>query len=307
MGVEYTQLAMELRGRGCMVLEREPMAAHTSFKIGGPADLLVTAPDENAAAAAFSLCRELDVPVMLVGNGTNLLVSDGGIEGVVLRLEAGEEPGLQLDGCTIHCSAGYSVKRLCLFARDHGLAGLEFAYGIPGTVGGGVFMNAGAYGGQMSDVLLSVRLMDHYGRIREIPAEALDLGYRHSTLMETGEAVLSAAFRLKPDSRTAIAGRMEDFMGRRKEKQPLEYPSAGSFFKRPPGNFAGTLIERAGLKGLAVGGARVSEKHAGFIINTGGATCRDVLELCRQVQRRVFDRDGVWLEPEVRPVGREME
>lgn len=307
MGVEYTRLATDLRDKGCTVLEREPMSLHTSFKIGGPADLLVTAPDEEAAAAVFALCGERRIPVMLAGNGTNLLVSDHGIEGVVLRLESGGEPVLAPDGRTVTCCAGYSVKRLCLFARDHGLAGLEFAYGIPGTVGGGVFMNAGAYGGQMADVLVSVRAMDRRGRIRQIPAEALDLGYRHSGLMETGEAVLSAVFRLEPDDKAAVSGRMEDFMARRKEKQPLEYPSAGSFFKRPPGYFAGTLIEQTGLKGFTVGGAQISEKHAGFVINKGGATCGDVLELSRQVRQRVFDRHGVRLEPEVRPVGRDIE
>lgn len=303
--MQLTQLAEEFRALGYPAAEGESMAAHTSFKIGGPADLFVTVPDGDSAAAVLVRCRAAGVPVMVMGNGTNLLVSDAGIEGVVLKIET-ETPPVLCKEAGVVCPAGLPVKKLCLFARDHGLSGLEFAFGIPGTVGGGVYMNAGAYGGQMSDVLESVRIVTRSGEWEELRAEELELGYRRSVLMETGGVVVEARFCLTPDKREDIAARMEDFLSRRRDKQPLEYPSAGSFFKRPPGHFAGTLIESCGLKGARVGGAQISEKHAGFLINAGGATCADVLRLSERVQKTVLDTCGVRLEPEVRPVGRGM-
>ena len=299
--MQLTQLAEEFRALGYPAAEGES----TSFKIGGPADLFVTVPDGASAAAVLVRCRAAGVPVMVMGNGTNLLVSDAGIEGVVLKIET-EAPPVLCKEAGVACPAGLPVKKLCLFAREHGLSGLEFAFGIPGTVGGGVYMNAGAYGGQMSDVLESVRIVTRSGEWEELRAENLELGYRRSVLMETGGVVVEARFCLTPDKRENIAARMEDFLSRRRDKQPLEYPSAGSFFKRPPGHFAGTLIESCGLKGARVGGAQISEKHAGFLINAGGATCADVLRLSERVQKTVLDACGVWLEPEVRPVGRGM-
>ena len=303
--MQLTQLAEEFRTLGYPAAEGESMTAHTSFKIGGPADLFVTVPDGASAAAVLVRCRAAGVPVMVMGNGTNLLVSDAGIEGVVLKIETEAPPALCGEAGVI-CPAGLPVKKLCLFAREHGLSGLEFAFGIPGTVGGGVYMNAGAYGGQMSDVLESVRIITRSGEFEELRAEELELGYRRSVLMENGGVAVEARFHLTPDKREDIAARMEDFLSRRRDKQPLEYPSAGSFFKRPPGYFAGTLIESCGLKGARVGGAQISEKHAGFLINAGGATCADVLRLSERVQKTVLDACGVRLEPEVRPVGRGM-
>lgn len=303
MPVQWTRLAETFRSLGFPAVEGEPMSGHTSFKIGGPADVFVTVPDGEGAAAVLSRCREAGAPVFVMGNGSNLLVGDGGIEGVVLKIETAAPPVLE-EGGGIVCPAGLPVKKLCLFARDQGLSGLEFAFGIPGAVGGGVYMNAGAYGGQLSDVLTGVTVLTRTGETRELSSAELRLGYRRSVLMETGDVVVQARFCLTPDEREAIAARMEEYLRRRRDKQPLEYPSAGSFFKRPPGHFAGALIESCGLKGKRVGGAQISEKHAGFLINAGGATCADVLELSRQVRETVYERTGVSLEPEVRPVGR---
>ncbi len=302
--MEWAAWEDQARALGCAVTIGAPMAEHTSFKIGGPADRLVIAPHERAAVQLLQMGRQAGLPIFLIGNGSNLLVGDRGIRGAVLRLDGRQvAPTVQLDGCTVRCAAGMTLKRLCQFARDKGLAGLEFAYGIPGTVGGAVYMNAGAYGGQMADVLTAVSFLDEKGRIRTVPASELALGYRHSRLMEREDVVLSAQMRLTPDDPAAIGARMEDFLRRRREKQPLEYPSAGSFFKRPEGHFAGALIEECGLKGLTVGGAQISEKHAGFVINRGEATAADVRRLAEMVQETVWTRCGVRLEPEVRFVG----
>ena len=215
-------------------------------------------------------------------------MGDKGLRGAVIRLDGRQAaPTLQPDGRTVQCSAGVSLKRLCQYARDKALTGLEFAFGIPGAVGGAVYMNAGAYGGQMDQVLVSATGLSRTGKRHTFAADRLNLGYRHSVFMDEGDMV----------------ARMEELLRRRREKQPLEYPSAGSFFKRPPGHFAGALIEGCGLKGFAVGGAQVSEKHAGFVINRGGATAQDVLRLCDAVQERVFREQGVQLEPEVRFIG----
>ncbi|HIW74176.1 MAG TPA: UDP-N-acetylmuramate dehydrogenase [Firmicutes bacterium] len=296
-------MAEAFRSLRCTAEEQAPMARYTSFKIGGPADLLVTAPDAGAAGAALALCRRQDLPVLLLGNGTNMLVSDEGVRGVVLRLAGDAAQDVKVEGDTILCPAGLSLKALCRLARDSGLAGLEFAYGIPGTVGGAVYMNAGAYGGQMADVLLWADVLCRDGSLRRVPLREMKLGYRHSVFMEAAAVLVSAAVRLTLDDRAAVTGRMEEFLRRRREKQPLEYPSAGSFFKRPEGYYAGALIESSGLKGLTVGGAQVSEKHAGFLINRGGATCADVRALAEQVQEKVLRDHGVRLEPEVRFVG----
>jgi UDP-N-acetylmuramate dehydrogenase len=299
-GIQRAGLMEYARSLHCEVREDAPMAALTSFKIGGPCACLITAPNGEAAGLLLARCREEGEPPLLLGNGSNMLVADGGISGAVLRLAPGE---VKAEGNRLFCSAGLPLKQLCRAARDHGLSGLEFAFGIPGTVGGAVYMNAGAYGGEMKDVVVSARAADGEGALREVTAADMDLGYRHSVFMSRDLTVLSAVFELTPDDPAAINGRMEEFMRRRREKQPLEYPSAGSFFKRPAGHYAGALIESSGLKGFGVGGAQVSEKHAGFVINRGGATCADVRELARQVIERVEREHGVRLEPEVRFIG----
>ena len=279
------------------------MSAATTFHVGGPADLLVDIPTPQALAAVITACQQTAVPWMMVGNGSNLLVGDKGIRGAVLRMEGrGVEPALLADD-RLYAPAGMSLQRLCLFARDNGLSGLEFAYGIPGTVGGAVYMNAGAYDGCMADVMVSADCVTAAGEVCSLPAEELAMTYRHTALMEKALIVTGAVLQLRAGNKESIAARMKELMGRRQDKQPLEYPSAGSFFKRPTGYFAGALIEQAGLKGYTVGGAQVSEKHAGFVINRGGATAADIRQLCQDVQDTIWEQSGVRLEPEVRFVG----
>ncbi len=296
-----SDIAKALRAFGCTVKESEPMCAHTSFKIGGEAEYFVSTADLIQAALILRYCDEKQIPLLVVGNGSNLLVSDNGIDGVVLHVDAA---AIDVSGTRMTVQAGASLKRACLTACERGLSGLEFAYGIPGTMGGGVYMNAGAYGGQLSDVVQSATALTARGEVVELTAEQFKFGYRHSVLMEQPLTVWSVTLELKPDDPAVIRSRMEEHMAARKRKQPLEYPSGGSFFKRPEGHFAGALIEQCGLKGLTVGGAQVSEKHAGFVINRGGATCADVMELCRQVQEKVNKTFDVCLEREVQLVGR---
>ncbi len=294
------RLAERAQQEGCCAEAQIPMASLTTFRIGGPCGILFTASNPETAALLLRCCAEEEVPLLILGNGSNLLVSDKGIPGAVLRLSSGE---IRFEKDRVICPAGVPLKALCRAVRDRGLAGLEFAYGIPGTVGGAVFMNAGAYGGEMKDVLLRAAACDSAGNRREYRAEEMELRYRHSRFMKEQLLVLEAELQLMPDDPSAITARMEEFLRRRREKQPLEYPSAGSFFKRPAGHYAGTLIESCGLKGYAVGGAQVSEKHAGFVINRGGATCAEVKQLAQDVMRRVWESTGVLLEPEVRFVG----
>ncbi|MBQ5840598.1 MAG: UDP-N-acetylmuramate dehydrogenase [Clostridia bacterium] len=300
--MDFSPLVTLAREMGCTVTADAPMAAATTFRVGGPADLLIDLPDNKAAAAVLRCCHENGIPYFWLGNGSNLLVGDRGIRGAVLRLDKGQEPRLTENGCIV-APAGMSLQRLCLFAREHSLTGLEFAYGIPGTVGGAVYMNAGAYDGQMADIVTEACCVTPTGEETRLTAEELAMTYRHTALMERGDIVLNVTLRLQTGEQEAIATRMKELMGRRQEKQPLEYPSAGSFFKRPAGYFAGALVEQTGLKGFTVGGAQVSEKHAGFVINRGGATAADIRRLCEEVQERVFAAHGVHLEPEVRFVG----
>ncbi|MDR0839852.1 MAG: UDP-N-acetylmuramate dehydrogenase [Christensenellaceae bacterium] len=279
-----------------------PMAEHTSFRIGGPADLFFEPEDAPSLARALRLAKECGAPVFILGNGTNLLVSDRGIEGLVIHL--GERfSGMRCEGNRVHALAGTLVSGLAAYAAAQGLMGLEWAAGIPGSVGGAVAMNAGAYGGEVAQSLERVEYLQH-GEVAVCAPQAGDMGYRYSAFGAPERIVLSATFRLAPDDGGA-AQRMRDYAARRKAKQPLASPSAGSAFKRPAGFFAGALIEQAGLKGFRVGGAQVSALHAGFIINTGGATSADVRGLIAEVQKRVFERSGVRLEPEVKFVGRE--
>ncbi len=302
--MDYQHLIDTAVTLGCIVTENTPMSAHTTFKIGGPADLLIDLPGADAAAQVLRLCKQEDIPYLLIGNGSNLLVGDKGIRGAVLRLME-EEPVLQpeLGEGILYAPAGMQLKKLCQFVRDHHLAGLEFAFGIPGTVGGAVYMNAGAYGGEMADVVQLAHCITPEGEMGFLPVSELKFGYRHSVLMEMGYIVTGVTLKLTPGDYDTIAATMKDLLGRRREKQPLEYPSAGSFFKRPEGYFAGKLIEDAGLKGFSVGDAQVSEKHAGFVVNRGAATAADMVELCRQVQNKIMETNGVLLEPEVRFIG----
>ncbi len=300
--MERAQGIQHLSNIGCRVREQELLSAHTTFRIGGAAELFVNVDTVEQAAEVLRFCRETQTPLLVLGNGSNLLVSDRGVAGVVLHLCA-DESAVTIQDEIVTVPAGVQLSKLCTRVCEAGLSGLEFAYGIPGTVGGGVYMNAGAYGGQLSDVVQSVTALTPQGETVQLSAEELKLGYRHSVFMENGWIVWSVTMKLEHGNSADIRAAMEHWLSCRREKQPLEYPSAGSFFKRPEGYFAGALIEQCGLKGFAVGGAQVSEKHAGFVINRGGATCDDVMALCRAVQEKVKERFGVQLEREVQLVG----
>ena len=289
---------------GFEVKENESMSRYTTFKIGGNAQALIKVTNNEGLIDILEKCRENEVPVFILGKGSNLLVSDKGIEGIVIKLEGVFDQIKKLDADTIYCGAGVSLAKLCSYACEQGLSGLEFAWGIPGSVGGAVYMNAGAYGGEMKDVISSCTHIDKENKAGTFGKCQLDLSYRHSIYSENGYVITGVTVRLHNDSSVEIRNRMNDFMNRRKEKQPVEFPSAGSVFKRPEGYFAGTLIEQANLKGKQIGGAKVSEKHAGFIINKGGATCEDVLRLIEHIQKTVKEKSGVDLECEVKPVGK---
>ena len=286
------------------LLAQEPMAKHTSFFIGGPADVLAQPADEAELAALLKRAAEHAVPVTLIGNGSNLLVRDKGIRGLVIKL-SNSFSDMKALGNELTFGSGISLAMASKKAASLSLSGLEFAVGIPGTIGGAVYMNAGAYDGEMAKVVTSVRVMDREGKISELKASELAFAYRHTALQNSGLIVTSVTCVLQPDEADAIAAKMADFSQRRISKQPLELPSAGSMFKRPPGYFAGTLIDQTGLKGYTVGGAQVSTKHAGFVVNVGGATAQDVLQLISDVQSKVFAAHGVRLEPEVLVLGEE--
>ena len=283
------------------ILLNEPMSRHTTFRVGGPADVMFLPESGEQVAAALSAAKIAGAAAYVVGNGSNLLVRDGGIRGLVIALGEGMS-AVSRDGNVVTAQAGASLARVAAFAQAEGLAGLEFASGIPGTLGGGCAMNAGAYGGQLSDCLADAEVLLG-GERRTLTTAEMEMGYRTTRPLREGGVVLSARFALTPDDPEAIAARMRELNARRRDKQPLNYPSAGSTFKRPEGHFAGALIEGAGLKGRRVGGAQVSEKHAGFIVNVGGATAADILGLIRVVQDAVRDQYGVALETEVRIIG----
>lgn len=289
-----------VKNEGISYIENEPMALHTTFKIGGPARLAVFPKNENEISDVIKKCKEENVRYMVVGNGSNLLVADEGIDAVVILL--GKEFGevKLIDDITIFAEAGASLMKVCRFALENGLTGLEFAYGIPGSCGGGAFMNAGAYGGELGDVMFRCDHIDKDGNKGSLEGDDLKLAYRHSAYYENGCVITGAYFKMQKADKEEIKAKMADYMSRRRDKQPLEYPSAGSTFKRPEGNFAGALIEQCGLKGTSVGGAEISTKHAGFVINKGGATCKDVLDLCKKVADTVKAEKGIDLEMEVR-------
>lgn len=286
------------------LLPAEPMTKHTSFHIGGPAELMAQPQSEAELQSLLLKAAEAAVPVTLVGNGSNLLVRDKGIRGLVIKLGSMLRD-IKVSGNVLTFGSGVSLAQASKKAAELGLSGMEFAVGIPGSIGGAVYMNAGAYDGEMSKVVKSVRVMDAAGEVSELSAGELDFGYRHSALQGSSKIVTSVTVELAAGDKQAIAEKMADFSNRRITKQPLELPSAGSMFKRPPGYFAGTLIDQTGLKGYTVGGAQVSEKHAGFVVNIGGATAADVLQLICDVQDKVFAAHGVHLEPEVLVLGEE--
>ena len=276
------------------------MKEHTSFKTGGNADILINPKDDEAVKAILTFAKENDTPLTVVGNSSNMLVSDDGIKGIVMKT-AGGLNDISLSGNIITADAGVSLAGLCIFALDNSLSGLEFAYGIPGTVGGAVYMNAGAYGGEIKDVLKCVTHITPGLITEQKSVGELSLSYRHSFYSDNdGYFILNAQFELQKDDPKLIKERMDDFLSRRKSKQPLEYPSAGSTFKRPEGYFAGKLIEDCGLKGYRIGGAMVSEKHAGFVINYDNATTEDILNLITYIQKTVKEKTGVTLETEVK-------
>lgn len=285
------------------VLWDEPMKNHTSFKIGGPAAALCAPKDRQQLRELVGFVQREGLDSWYIGNGSNLLVSDKGLNGIAILLDSSFDGEIELDGTVLLAPAGKKLSAVCAAACAAGLTGLEFAYGIPGSVGGAVYMNAGAYGGEMKDRLLWVEYLAPTGEIVRLEGEQMGLSYRHSRFMEEGmegSCIVRAAFGLQRGEKAAIQSEMDRILNQRRQKQPLEYPSAGSTFKRPQGAFAAQLIDKCGLKGFTVGGAQVSEKHAGFVINTGKATCADVLELTRQVRECVQEKTGYLLELEVR-------
>lgn len=284
------------------VLTEEPMRMHTSFQIGGPAEIFVQPATGDEVRQAICLAKEEQIPFFVVGNGSNLLVSDDGFRGMIVQIGRNLQE-ISVEDNVIYAQAGALLSRVARTALEHGLTGMEFAAGIPGSLGGAAAMNAGAYGGEMKDILTDAEVLTPDGEIKILSLEELDLSYRHSCIFDEDYIVLSVHLQLEQGDTTVIRNRMDELARARREKQPLEYPSAGSTFKRPEGYFAGALIQDAGLKGYTVGGAQVSEKHSGFVVNRGGATAEEVLFLIKQVQKKVKSRFGVTMEPEVRMVG----
>lgn len=284
------------------VLVNEPMASHTTFKIGGPADYFVMPETIEELAEVLKLCKEENMPYFILGNGSNLLVGDKGFRGVVIQLYKNFD-GICLEGTKITAKAGAMLIRVAKEAGKAGLTGLEFASGIPGTIGGAMVMNAGAYGGEMKDVVTAVTVLTKEGDIKTLSGEEMNFRYRGSVVEDEGYIVLEAVMELKEGNLEEIQTRMEELSLQRRTKQPIEYPSAGSTFKRPEGYFAGKLIQDANLRGYQVGGAQVSEKHCGFVINAGGATAADVMQLMQDVSDKVEMQFGVALEPEVKRIG----
>lgn len=298
---EISALMGALRGQQIPFVEKEPLSRHTTFRIGGPAAVLCLPETPAQLLRALELCREYGVRTYLLGNGSNTLFADEGFDGAVICTVDLRTP-ITVTGTTVSAPAGASLAAVCREAQKAGLTGLEFAYGIPGTVGGAVYMNAGAYGGELKQVLSRVTFLDKDLRLETLPVEVLALGYRTSRFETDGGSILEAVFQLQPGTPQAIEARMQELMARRREKQPLELPSAGSTFKRPEGAFAGQLIEQCGLRGFAVGGAAVSTKHCGFVVNTGGATCADVIRLTDEIQKIVEEKTGYRLSREIRVV-----
>lgn len=296
------ELLSFLSENGIKFFENEPMKNHTSFRIGGPAKLFIEPKNEKELSDVLKKCRKNKIEYIVIGNGSNLLVSDNGIDKAVIKLCGSFEKIELFDETTVKAGAGVSLAALCRFALENSLSGLEFAFGIPGSVGGAAFMNAGAYGGEMKDAVLSCSHIDREGNTGVLSKEQLGFAYRKSAYGENGFIITGVTFKLQKGEKGAIEEKMNELLGRRKDKQPLSFPSAGSVFKRPEGYFAGALIEQSGLKGKTIGGAQVSEKHAGFIINIGSATCKDVKDLIECCQKTVYDNFGVKLETEIKMI-----
>lgn len=297
---KYEQFALTAQNLGCRVSFDEPMCKHTNFRVGGKVPLFVEVHSEEVLSALIKQANKDSIKLRVIGNGSNVIVPDKGIDCVVLHM-CGELCDISLVGENeIVSSAGAKLSKLCELALEHSLSGLEFAWGIPASVGGATYMNAGAYGGEMKDVIVSCSYLDSKGKRHELKADDMDLSYRHSSFSGTGDIITGVTMRFKKADRGDIKAKMDDYLSKRKLKQPLEYPSAGSTFKRPKGCFAGALIQECGLKGKRIGGAMVSEKHAGFIINEGNATAADITELIHYVQDTVYREKGIQLECEVR-------
>ena len=295
------EFVTRLQLAGVPLKQGELMCRHTSFQIGGPVEVMVFPEGREQMMEIIELSRKYNIVPMVMGAGSNTLAPDEGLDTVMIETRTNMTKMELLEGGRIKAQCGVTLAKLATFAMENSLTGLEFAHGIPGTLGGGIYMNAGAYGGELVQVLESVTVLERNGTVREdIPVEELDLSYRHSRFMEEDSIILYAIVKLEPGNRDEIKAKMTELMGKRKTSQPLEYPSAGSTFKRPKTGYAAALIDEAGLKGLTVGGAQVSEKHAGFVVNRGRATCWDVLELMAQIQKKVKEATGVELEPEVR-------
>lgn len=280
-----------------------PMSEHIYFRVGGPADILVTPVNEEQVVNTLKLCRKYNVPYFILGNGSNILVKDGGISGVVIKFNKLNK--ITTEGNCVTAQSGALLKDVSKAALENNLRGFEFACGIPGSIGGAVFMNAGAYDGEMAHVIKSARVIDENCNIKNLTKEELELGYRSSIVMKKGYVVIEATVELESGEYASIKDKIDDLTNRRESKQPLEYPSAGSTFKRPEGYFAGKLIQDSGLKGFSIGGAAVSEKHSGFVINKGGATAKDVLDVIAHVQKTVKENFDVELHTEVRIIGRD--
>ena len=303
---KYQKLAEELKAKfpKSLILLEEPMKGHTTFRIGGPADIYIE-PDYASIIPLIQQLKQQEIPFLVIGNGSNLLVSDEGIEGVVISLGK-QSNDITINGDTVVVEAGALLSTVANKVAKAGLTGMEFASGIPGSIGGAVFMNAGAYGGEIKDILESVLILTPEMETKTVTPEELSMSYRHSSLMEEGGYVLSAVLKLTQGNAEEIQARIDEIRKQRTEKQPLNFPSAGSTFKRPEGYFAGKLIDDTGLRGYTVGGAQVSEKHCGFVVNKGDATAADVIKLMSDVNEKVFNKFGVHLVPEVRIIGRNM-
>lgn len=285
---------------GCPSQRDVPMSKYTTFRIGGNASVMLTPTTDEQLASIIKKCKKDNIKPFIIGNGSNMLISDKGLDTVVINM-CRPDPKIELvNGDTVVCDAGATMSKVCNFALENGLTGLEFAFGIPGSAGGAAYMNAGAYGGEMKDVLVECRHIDSNGNFGSLRGEELGLAYRTSAYEHNGYIITTLVMKLTKGNKDEIRAKMQELLQRRKDKQPLEYPSAGSTFKRPEGYFAGALIEECGLKGYSVGGAQVSEKHAGFVINKGDASAKDVLDLIKYIQDKVLSEKGVMLEPEVR-------
>ena len=282
------------------VVENLALSSVTTFRIGGPADFVIAPENVRELTRAIDVLKDMDIPYIVIGRGSNILAADEGFRGAVIRMSTDYFQQTKVQDNIIIAEAGVTLTSLARTAQKHGLTGLEFASGIPGSLGGGIFMNAGAYGGELKDVVQEVTIVDYEGKIRHLDKTEMEFGHRTSVLQSKSWICVGAVLQLSYGDPEAIEKRMDELTQQRKAKQPLEYPSAGSVFKRPEGHFAGALIEQAGLKGYRIGGAEVSEKHAGFIVNRGGATAKDVVSLVRHIQKTVKEQFGVSLEPEIR-------